>query len=118
MRYEPQGARNRPVAVHGGDELADAVDEDVAVEDSRKALGTWSYLGPTISVLVAPRLHVRLLRKRENRVLHGRTITLQCGIEDVADEEVRLMPDREQWGALLRDFSHCVLICRVITHHH
>jgi hypothetical protein len=93
MRPQAQPLRDRAAIVQGRDELADAVDQDVAVKDRGQALRAWPDLSPTVAVLVAPNLEVGLLREREDGVLHRGAVALDGRIEHVAHEEVRLMPD-------------------------
>ena len=89
-RLEAEAAVDGAPLVQSGDALRDAVDQHVAVVDGREAVSGRRDLDPVVAALVATRLHVRLGREREDRMLHRGHVALGGGVDDVADEEVPL----------------------------
>jgi hypothetical protein len=98
--------------VHLGDQLADAVDEDVLVVDRRQALDAGHYFQPAVAVLIAPDVGVRLFGEREEGVLHRRHVVFQHRVGHVADEQiVLLVAVRQQVGVVFQSIRiHASLI--------
>ena len=96
-----QGLVQLGSGVHFGNQLTDAVDQDVFVMDRRKAedAGSNGYFYAVVIVfLYAP---IWFGRKREYRMLHRSHVVFGNGVRDVADKEILdRVTIREEGGSI------------------
>ena len=94
-RVEDDPAGGCLTIVEAMHDLGDGVDQEILVVDGRQALHRRRDLqGIAIAVLVAADFQIRLLRQREEGVLHLLLDILQRDRADVDAEESRQVPDR------------------------
>ena len=92
MRRDPHHLTDRLSPVLPVHKLADAVDQDVLVEDGREALARRVDLDDRLIVLVTQRAHVRMRRQRENGMPHGGHVRARRHVHsiklDTIDKEI------------------------------
>ena len=105
--FEADGLGEVPPLVQPRHNLADAVDQHIPVVNGRQPIGGGFDLDVVRAALVAADAVIGLGGQGEDGVRHRGHVALRCGVEQVADEEVRCrMTLRQQRGTDIRTITH------------
>ena len=103
--------------IHFGDQLADAINENIFVVDGRQAQGTRGNGNRRAVVFVYADTRIRLGRQAVDRMLHGAHVVFQARFGDIADKEiVDRIAIRQKRRFVFRVFTHHRVDIRAFTH--
>jgi hypothetical protein len=89
MRLESQDRRDRLAGIYGRHQLANAVNQNIAIMNGRQAIRGGLHLYEHCPMFIAADAVVRFRGQRKDWMFHRRHVRLGRGVHQVTNEEVR-----------------------------